>query len=383
MERKVAAVGCGVTRFDVQPDKSWKQLVCQALYEALDDARMDASEIQAGTVGCAAPVAFGQMPIATCVADCTGLNLMGLTHNAEQCTAGLLAIRDAFFAIRSGVYDRVVVIGFEKETDLLDMRKFLDMDMDAEYEAPFGIYSPPLWYKLHNQLHGEPTREQTAMYAVHARKMAKKNPKAYYYDKPEITVEDFLNAPPWSSPLGVLDRTNYYVDGAAVIILTSGEIARKYTDTPVYIEGISQKNDHHYLWMDPNTSLFPALRLAAKEVYGMAKVKPSDIDFACLHDCWAFWALIQLECLGICNDKEGGKFAEEGQMALGGRCPCATDGGVYGRAHPFGATGVASAIEAVTQLRGEAKDRQVGGAEIAVQTQLGYSARSACIWRRY
>lgn len=383
MGSRVAVVGVGVTKFGIRANVGWKELVCEAMYEAFGNVNMDPKEIEMGFAACSSPNTIDQLPVGSCVAEYAGLAPLGMWSTAEQCASSQVAIINGVLAIRSGLYDKVLIIGFDKMTDGFNLRTTSNQHLDMEYEATIGFASyVALWYKRHLRAHGEPTREQVAMYAVHARRMAKRNPKAYYCDAPDITVEDVLKAPMVASPLGALDRTSFFVDGAAAMILVKEEIARKYTDTPVYIDGVSCKNDHIYEWMDPSSPMYPVLRLASRESYKMARIEAKDIDFACLHDCWAFYGINQLECLDICEDGTAGEFVEEEQMALGGKCPCATDGGIFGRGHPPGASGIADGIEAVIQLRGEAGDRQVKGAEIGVVPCIGESSRTVCVYRR-
>ena len=383
MVRRVAVLGVGLTSFGVRPEAGWKKLVCEAMNDAVLDAKIDTSQIQIGYVGCSQPNIIEQVPIGNLVSQFTGLNPIGFSCTSEQCSCGQVAIQNAFLAIRSGAYDLALVIGFDKMSDAYDLRNLMSPNMD-DYEkyARFGssAIGLGLWYKLHLRAHGEPTREQLAQYAVYARKMARKNPKAFYYDSPKITVKDVLEAPTVVEPLGALDATRFVLDGAGAMILASEQVAKKHRDDLVYITGISYKNDYIYQYNDPTYIFMPGLKSAAEEGYRMAGIGPQDLDFLCLHDCWAFFAPVELEAIGICADGEAGHFIEDGEIEIGGRCPCATDGGIYGRGHPPGASGLANGVEAVTQIRGLAGDRQVKQAKKSLSVMIGASSRSIVIY---
>jgi len=385
MVGRVAVIGLGLTPFRVRPNVGWKELVCEAMHEALEDAGMNGSEIQSGYVGCAQPNIIEQIPIGNLVSQVTGLNPVGFSCTSEQCSCGQIAIQNAFFAIKSGACDVAIAIGFDKMSDAYDLRNLMTPNID-DYErySRFGssAIGLGLWYKLHLQAHGEPTREQLALYAVYARKRARKNPKAFYYDAKEITVEDYLQAPIVVEPLGGLDATRFVLDAAGAIILAREDVAKKYRDDLVFIRGTSYKNDCIYQYTDPDFIFMPALKIAAKEAYHMAGIGPKDLDLACLHDCWAFFAPIELEALGVCEEKKAGNFIEEGEIELDGRLPCVTDGGIYGRGHPPGASGLANGVEAVIQLRENAGERQVKDAKTAVSVMIGASSRSIMIYGR-
>jgi acetyl-CoA C-acetyltransferase len=122
-----------------------------------------------------------------------------------------------------------------------------------------------------------------------------------------------------------------------------------------------------------------AVKLAAKQAYEMASVKPEDIDLAEVHDCFTITEILAYEDLGFCKPGEGGKLAEEGVTTLGSRLPINTSGGLKSKGHPVGATGVAQAYEIFLQLTGQAGKRQVDGAEIGLAHNVGGSGATATV----
>ncbi|MHA1695051.1 MAG: thiolase C-terminal domain-containing protein, partial [Candidatus Helarchaeota archaeon] len=194
----------------------------------------------------------------------------------------------------------------------------------------------------------------------------------------EITEEQASTAPLVSYPFRLFDCCPQ-TDGAAMVILCKAELAKKYTDSPIYLLGTGQSADVY--WIPNRQSLTSALAtvMAAKEAYKMAKIEPKDLDFAEVHDCFTFTELLDYEDLGFCKPGEAGKLITEGEVCLGGRLPVNTSGGLKAKGHPIGATGIGQICENWFQLRNEARKRQVDGAEIGLQHNLGGPLAIGCV----
>lgn len=186
----------------------------------------------------------------------------------------------------------------------------------------------------------------------------------------EITVEQALNAPIISWPLGLFDSCPT-TDGAAAILLARQDRAKEYTDQPLYFLGTGLATDPLFLPWKKNFIEFPATQEAAKVAYEMAGIGPDDIDLAELHDCFTITELLTYEDMGFCKKGEGGKWIEEGHPTLNGTKPCNPSGGLKAKGHPIGATGVAQVCELWWHLRGEAEERQVKDAQIGCTHNLG------------
>ena len=194
----------------------------------------------------------------------------------------------------------------------------------------------------------------------------------------EITVEDVLNSPMIADPLTLLDCSPI-TDGAAAMILCKAELAKKYTDNPVYIIGSGQASDTLALHSRKSLTTLEATVKAAREAYKQAGINPEDVDLAEVHDCFTIAEIVAIEDLGFCKKGEGGKLVEEGATEIGGRIPINTSGGLKAVGHPVGATGIKQAIEIVLQLRGEAGKRQVEDAEIGLTHNVGGSGATAVV----
>jgi acetyl-CoA C-acetyltransferase len=215
-----------------------------------------------------------------------------------------------------------------------------------------------------------------AMVAVKNHHNGALNPKAHM--QREVTLEKALNSRIIAWPLKLYD-CSLITDGASCLILTKPELAKKFTDTPVHIIGTGQASDTIGLYERRDFTTLKAARVAAKEAYKMAGVKPSDIDVAEVHDCFTIAELIAYEDLGFCEPGKGGKMIKEGVTTLEGRIPVNTSGGLKSKGHPVGATGTAQAYEIFLQLTEQAQKRQVKGAEIGLAHNVGGSGATATV----
>ena len=168
-------------------------------------------------------------------------------------------------------------------------------------------------------------------------------------------------------------------DGASCLVLTRVDLAKRFTDTPIYITGSGQASDAVGLYEREELTTLKAGRLAGQEAYKRAGVAPKDLDVAEVHDCFTIAEIIAYEDLGLCKPGKGGSLVEEGVTTLDGDVPVNTSGGLKSKGHPVGATGVAQAYEIYLQLTGQAKRRQVSEAEIGLSHNVGGSGATATV----
>jgi acetyl-CoA acetyltransferase len=234
----------------------------------------------------------------------------------------------------------------------------------AEWEMPSGIRMPMGAYAMaatrHMALFGT-TPEQLAQIAVSTRQWATKNPKARYQDP--ITIDDVLSSPMQTSPLHLLDCC-LVTDGAGAFVMTSAERAKSLRKAPAYVLGVGTCHDHAMISQMPELST-TAGTISGPAAFGMAGIKPSDVDLLMGYDSFTITALLHLEDLGFCEKGEGGPFAEDGKLGPGGSFPMNTNGGGLSYTHP-GMYGMFLLVEAVRQLRGECGQRQLSDPNIAV-----------------
>jgi acetyl-CoA acetyltransferase len=170
-------------------------------------------------------------------------------------------------------------------------------------------------------------------------------------------------------------------DGASAIILCQAEIAKKYTDTPIYVLGHGASTDKLGAFEREDLTTLNATVESARQAYEMAKIKPDDVDLAEVHDCFTIAELMAYEDLGFCRKGEGGKLIESGETQVGGRIPVNPSGGLKSKGHPIGATGTGQVYEIVKQLRNQVvkPSRQVSGAEIGLAHNVGGSGGTAVV----
>jgi acetyl-CoA C-acetyltransferase len=379
--REVAIIGVGLTKFGELWDVSFREMMLEAGVRALEDAGIDGKQLDAIYVGNMSAGQFiHQEHVSSLVADHAGLVPIPATRVEGACASGGLALRHAVIAVASGLHDFVVAAGIEKMTDVLTSGATgaLATAADQEWEVYQGGTFPGLYALMARRHMYEfgTTEEQMAMVAVKNHHNACLNPYAQYHLRP--TVETVMKSPPVSLPLKLLDCSPI-TDGAACVVLAPAEKARMFNDSPVLVLGTGQASDHISLHSRQTLTGLKASVEAAQTAYKMARVEPKDIDLAEVHDCFTIAEIMAIEDLGFCKKGEGGKMTEEGETALNSRIPINTSGGLKGKGHPVGATGIAQAVEAVVQLRGEAGKRQVKKAEVALTHNVGGSGGTAVV----
>ncbi len=379
--RDVAIIGVGLTKFGELWDVSFREIMLEAGVRALEDAGIDGKQLDAIYTGNMSAGQFiNQEHVSSLVADHAGLVPMPATRVEAACASGGLALRHAIIAVASGMHDFVVASGIEKMTDIMTAGATgaLATAADQEWEVYQGATFPGLYALMARRHMYEfgTTEEHLANVAVKNHENAFLNPCAQYHMK--ITVDDVMNSSPVSLPLKLLDCSPI-TDGAACVILAPAEKAKMFTDTPILVAGTGQASDHISLHSRTSLTGLNATVEAAKAAYKMAKVEPKDIDLVEVHDCFTIAEIMAIEDLGFCKKGEGGNFTAEGQTALNSKKPVNSSGGLKGKGHPVGATGIAQAVEIVTQLRGEAGKRQVNKVDIGLTHNVGGSGGTAVV----
>ncbi|MCK5473980.1 MAG: thiolase domain-containing protein [Candidatus Aenigmarchaeota archaeon] len=380
MAERVAVIGVGLTKFGELWTKGIRDLAIEAGAKAMEDANMNSKDIDAMYVGNMSAGRFaGQEHLNALIADQTGLNIPS-TRVEGACASGSLAVREGMFSILAGQHDIVLVGGAEKMSDVSTAQATTGLmgAADEEWEGFHGLTFPGLYAlmaKKHMHDFGT-TREQLAAPAIKNHHNAIMNPIAQFPF--EITTEKVINATMVADPLTLLDCSPIS-DGAAAIILARESVARKYTDTPVFIGGTGLSTDALALHDRRTLTALDAAVRASKRAYEMAGVTAKDIQVAEVHDCFTIAEIMAVEDLGFFKKGEGGKATMDGETQIGGKISVNTSGGLKGAGHPVGATGIKQAAEIVMQLRGDIGKRQVSGAEIGLTHNVGGSGATAVV----
>ncbi len=393
LSRGVALVGAGMSKFGVFPDKTSRDLFVEAFVTMAKsvDKGLDVRDIEALYIGNFSSDLFeGQGHIAPIMADWIGLTPKPATRLEDACASGGVAIREGIIAISSGLYDVVLVGGTEKMTNLPTEKvtDTLAAASDAAYEASCGFTFPGLYAAMATSYMAKygAKEEHFMKVGIKNHNNGALNPKAQF----NKSIRDLMQSriekakqkgepiPQWSNELDFLKdpKMNPVVawpmrlfdcspitDGAACILLVAEDLARSFSNNPIYIIGSGQGSDSA-LHERPDLTSMASAKTAAREAYEMAGVKPDDIQIAEVHDCFTIAELVAIECLDFFRPGEGYKATEEGVTALNGSKPINTSGGLKSKGHPVGASGVGQVVEIWHQMRGEAGPRQVPGKDI-------------------
>jgi acetyl-CoA C-acetyltransferase len=381
--RDVAILGIGMTKFGELWDRSFREIGIEAGFQALVDGKLSSHDLGAFYLGNMASGAFvAQEHIAPLILDYAGL--AGHHFPAVRVEAGgasgAIALHEGYLAVASGAHDFVVVGGAEKMTDVSDVEanRVVDATADQEWETVFGATLPALWAMIaRKHMHDFGTRrEDFAAIAVHDHAMGAKNPLAHFRNR--LTMDQVLNAQPVAEPLGVFDCAPLS-DGAAAVLLGPLDRARKFTDTPVRIAASQVACDTMALHHRREITAVDSTVLAAKRAFSMAKRTPEEVHVAEVHDAYSISGLVALEDLGFVPKGQSGPAVRDGQFFGSGQTTINPSGGLKAQGRPFGAVGVAQVVEIVRQLRGEAKDRQVPGANLGLAHNLGGTGATAVV----
>ena len=373
--RQVAIVGAAMTKFGELWDRSLRDIGLESGMLALMDAKLETEDVEALFLGNMSAGRFIQQEhIGALIADHAGLadrNVPATRVEAGGASGGL-ALRQGYLAVASGAHDIVMIGGAEKMTDVSDQdaEETMSFAADQEWEVFFGATLASLYALMarrHMHEYGT-TPEQLAQVAVKNHAHGSANPKAQFRNR--LKVEQVLRAPRVAEPLGVFDCSPIS-DGGAAVVLTTLERARELTDTPVLVTGSAQASDTLGLHDRWSITSQRATQVAARGALKQAGRTLDEVHVAEVNDGFTIGEVIALEDLGLVPPGEGGKAAEEGLTALGGKLPVNTSGGLKARGNPPGATGIAQVVELYDQLRGRAEGRQVEGARVGLAHNVG------------
>jgi acetyl-CoA C-acetyltransferase len=381
--RDVAIIGAGMIPFGRRDEDSLMDMLAYASLKALDDAGLGEAErpvdaVYVGNMG--GGILQHQTAIASTLVDRLSL-LPAAAETVENGPAsGGSAVKNGLLAVASGYYDSVLVVGGEKMREVTGWRAtdFVATMTHPQAEYPYGITLPGLagmFTRLYMEKYGV-TREHLVTIALKNQAMGALNPYAHVemtlsrdgiYESPHAIV----NNPTIADPLHLYDACPVS-DGAAALVLCPLEMVKKTDKPPVVIAGFGQATDTQTLQEREDPTELRAVRLAAQQAFERAKVKPSEIDVAELHDAFTILEIAESEQVGFFKMGEGGKAALAGKTRLGGQIPINMSGGLKARGHPVGATGVAQVVDIVFQLRHELdKERQVKNAKTGFSINFG------------
>ncbi len=390
MGDKVNVIGVGMVKFQ-KPGASdpYDVMASGAARAALEDAGVAYSEIEQAYAG----YVFGD---STCgQRSIYGLGLTGipLYNVINNCSTGSSALMLGAQAVAGGAAECVLVVGFEQmergalgakwddRTNPMDKHAGLMAEVQGFTSAPpaaqmFGGAGREYRWKYGTK------KETFAQVAVKARKHASRNPFALFNQ--ELSLEEILQSPEVFDPLTRFQCCPPTCGAAAAVLCTDAFAKKHGISRPVYIAAQAMTTDYASSFEERSMMKvvgYDMAKQAAQKVYEKAGVGPEDVDVIELHDCFTANEILTYEALGLCGEGEAEKLIEDGDNTYGGKWVTNPSGGLLSKGHPLGATGLAQCTELVWQLRGQAEDRQVEGARVALQHNLGLGG--ACVMTMY
>jgi acetyl-CoA acetyltransferase len=357
-----AVVGIGRTPFVRKSGRTTLAMAAEAARAALADCGLAPADVDGFTCyssgDSASPMqvahAIGVDDLGWCASVSGGGNAVAsvVAGAAAAVVTGQADVAVVYRVLGSGTrygksFDRVLVPGEE------------------QFAAPHGYMVPPQWFAMwcrrHQHVYGS-TSEDLGAIAVQQRAHASKNPHAIA--RTPITIDDYLGGRWVNEPFRVFDCC-YEVDGAVALVVTSASWAADLPTKPVHIIGVSDANGQGgsvFEW-DDMTSMYS--RDAAPRLWGRTGLRPTDMDLALMYDCYTYTVMATFEDFGFCDKGEVGDFFREGRATYGGDVVVNPHGGLLSEGYLHGLN---HHYEAVLQLRGDAADRQVVGAETALVT---------------
>jgi acetyl-CoA C-acetyltransferase len=375
--RDVGIIGIGQIAVSEHWDLCLRDLGAMATLRALEDAGVDrADAIYVGNM--LAGELSGQENLATLIADSTALlPIEGLRIEAA-CAAGGAAVRAAYTTVASGAHDLVLAVGVEKMTDHLTdgITAALATAADADYEAGHGVSFVALNALLMRRyMHEHGARhEDFAAFSINSHQNAVHNENAMY--RRPITRDEYAASTVVADPITILDSAAI-CDGAAAVLLCPMEQASEFAVPPIRIAASSVATDTLGLAVRRDPLHWGAIEVSSRKAYEQAGVGVGDIDLYEAHDAFTIVSALSLEAAGFARPGEGVFLARDGRIGIGGDIPLSTMGGLKGRGHPIGASGVYQVLEVVQQLRGEAGPVQVKGAHTGMAQSVGGSGSVA------
>jgi acetyl-CoA C-acetyltransferase len=377
MGDRVAIVGVGHAGFaPITAGVSYKELTFEAALRAYDDVGIDPRKDVDSFVAVSEDFWEGTSIFDEYVPDQIGAALRPV-HTVSG--DGLFAVASAVMLIRSGAARVVAVEGHSKASDILSLGSIHQFALDPVYTRPLGV--PPLavaGLEMNAYLDATGTsEEQCALVVEKNRRNALDNPRAAF--PTEIGADDVMEADPTWWPLKELEVARR-ADGCVVLVLADSDRAADLTDAPVWVMGVGWSSGTPTLesrsWSEADY-----VRRAADRAYDMARVgSPREIDLAEVDDTYSYRELMHLEALRLARPGEAGSMLEDGYFGRAGELPVNASGGALGQGYLFEANGLARTLECALQLRGEAGERQIEDAGVAVaQSWRGVPTTSAAV----
>ena len=358
--------GVGMTKFGIQEDTS-SHLIYEATTEALNDANISMSEVSAIFISSLEVNSNGErQKHSTSMVSSLFQTKVPILSTPAGCAGGGTALWTAMKLGKSGNFDNILIIGFDRIVANTSKKVTDEILMGGEriYEQTEGLIFPAQNALVAQQymLKYGATTDDFALVAYKNHQNAYLNPKARFY-KRKISLDDIKSSPVVASPLRLFD-CSISCNGAAALILSSEK-------TDIEICGSAEINDYLSPFERDDMTSLESTRKAAEIAYSEANITPSQIDIAEVHDAFTPLELISYEDLGFCNQGEGAELIKNGTTTVDGKLPVNTSGGLKAKGHPISPTGIAQIYEITKQMRQQCGERQVKKLKYGLAHNIG------------
>jgi acetyl-CoA C-acetyltransferase len=375
---RVAIIGMGCSVFGECWDRGADDLMIEAFEEAIGDAGIDRSQIEAAWMGNALDdinVGNSALPLAHALR----LQTIPVSRVENMCATGTEALRAAVYAVASGAIDFGLALGVEKLKDTgyggLPLRtKGLANDLWMPYGSAPGTFAQLAGaYGARHAMDGGDLKRAMGHVSWKSHQNGALHGKAHL--RKAVEMETILKAPMIADPLGLFDCCGVS-DGAACAIVTTPEIAKSLgIDNPVTVKAIqlSASNGWEMSYGEWDGASVRNTQVAAGRAYAEAGIKDprAEISLTEVHDCFSVTELVTMEDLGLSDPGRAPFDILDGKYDRGGAIPCQTDGGLKCFGHPVGASGLRMAYEVYNQLRDRAGERQLANVDFGLTHNLG------------
>ncbi|HXV50908.1 MAG TPA: thiolase domain-containing protein [Nitrosopumilaceae archaeon] len=376
---KVCVIGAGSTKYG-KLQESIADITVQASVDAIESAGIEPKEIDAGYISNVFGVADKQVHLGPVVMSNLGISEKPSLSIESACGSGSVSFREAFANVAGGFYDAVLVTGVEKVTHTGTewTTTYFSYCSDFFYEGQAGASFPGLFASMARAYLTEfkATEEDLAMVAVKNHDNGLLNPNAHLRKK--ITIDDVMSSAVVASPLKLYDCCPFS-DGASSVILCNEKFAKQHTKNYIRVIGSGRGGSPAALQGRNHLTTIPSTKIAAEAAYKMAGIKPKNIDFAEVHDCFTIAEIVDSEDLGFFNKGKAVEAVREGKTRLNGEIPINPSGGLKSKGHPIGATGVGQVVEVFDQLTGKAGERTVKDAKVGLTHNFGATGASCAV----
>lgn len=366
--RSVSIIGIGQLPIKKEYRDQLRHLGMQVVQMAMQDAGVD--QVDALYVGnMLSDELQHQKHVASLIADEAGLRGVEALQIRAATASGAAALRVGYMAIASGEADLVMVLGVEKMSGSATpaLAKALDSRLEVSDGATLISQNARIM-KLYCRRY-EPPSGALAHFSVNSHANARHNPNALFGDL-DISVDDVINSRFITPPIRLLDCSPI-CEGAAAVVLAPTDSSMSRGRPSIKLIASSVATDRYRLVDRTRPLILEAARLSSQRVFDHTNLSINDIDLFEVHDAFSIMACLSLEAVGLAPEGEGWRMAMEGDIALHGKLPICTMGGLKARGHPIGASAIYQVCEIMLQLTGRAGECQVPDAQVAMMQSVG------------